>query len=242
MRLYRERARALAGALRRADQPAYVLAAAAAASADAARARQGRLGAPAAGGAAPPRLPAAVAPLAVPAPAPRPATPPPAAADAPRPAAVSAHARSRLDAQGRAHEALTEELAGMAAALKTNTLAMEGKVRDRGALLDSADAALERSAAGAREASARATAVHRRSRMNFCLALMILLAVGGGFAGMYIFIRTTSMLGYRAPRAVKAAPTPVPLPVPPPVAKRPPLPPPPAAAVPEEPPDAHAEL
>ncbi len=228
-----------------------MLAAAAAAADDAARARQGRLGAPAAGGAAPPRLPAAVAPLAVPAPAPRPATPPPAAADATRPDAVSAQARARLDAQGRVHEALTEELAGMAAALKTRTLAMEGKVQDRSALLDSADAALERSAAGAKEAGARATAVHRRSRMNFCLTLMILLAVGGGFAGMYIFIRTTSMLGYRAPRAVKTAPTPVPLPAPPPpVAKRPPPPPPPAAAVPEkppaaaaeEPPDAHAEL
>jgi hypothetical protein len=202
LRRYRHAARALADQLERADVPAFCRLAAAAAAAPPR--------APPGGGAPAPadrhRVPAAVAPVLVP------RLPPPAAAPPPRPVPVSDAARGRLAAQGQVQEVLTDELADMAAALKGSTLAMEGRVRERATLLDSTEEALERSLAGTKAAGAKAAAVHRRGRVNFCFTLLVMLIIGVGFAAMYLFIRVTSFTGYRSPRGAAPAPPPPPPP------------------------------
>lgn len=53
------------------------------------------------------------------------------------------NAASPLRAPTFAQEDLTDELAGMAAQLKSSTLAIEGRLRERGQLLDSTEAALD---------------------------------------------------------------------------------------------------
>lgn len=105
-------------------------------------------------------------------------------------------------------EALTDELADMASALRSNTLAMEGKVRERGTLLDSTEQALETSLAGTKASASKATALHRRGRINFCFTFLVLLIIGVGFAAMYMFIRVTSFVGYKAPRGQAPVPPP----------------------------------
>ena len=111
--------------------------------------------------------------------------------------ALSEAAKARIDAQGRAQEALTDELADLAAAMKSNTLAMEAKVKERGVLLNSAENALEKSAGDTKTAATKATAIHRRGRLNFCFTCLVLFIIGTGFAAMYLFIRITSITGYR---------------------------------------------
>jgi hypothetical protein len=81
-------------------------------------------------------------------------------------AALSAAAHARLERDRRTHDALTDDLVGLAASLKANTLAMEGKVRERGSLLDSAEAALERSMQATKQSAAKATEIHNRSAGN----------------------------------------------------------------------------
>lgn len=43
----------------------------------------------------------------------------------------------------------------------------------------------------------------RRSKRSFWFTLLVLLAMGGVFTGMYLFIHVTSFVGYRAPRIVR---------------------------------------
>lgn len=117
---------------------------------------------------------------------------------------------SRLQTQQQLHDDLTDELAGMAAQLKSNTLAIEGRLKERGQLLDSTEAALDTSLRKTRESKERATEIHRRGRANFCLTCLIMLVVGLTFAAMYMFIKVTRFAGYRA-----TAPLPVPMPSPP---------------------------
>ncbi|KAL4432858.1 hypothetical protein ABPG77_008184 [Micractinium sp. CCAP 211/92] len=117
---------------------------------------------------------------------------------------------SQLQTQQQLHEDLTDELAGMAARLKSNTLAIEGRLRERAQLLDSTEAALDTSLQKTRESKERATQIHRRGRANFCLTCLVMLIVGLTFAAMYVFIKFTRLAGYRA-----AAPQPVPTAAPP---------------------------
>lgn len=107
-------------------------------------------------------------------------------------------------------EGLTDELAGLAASLKTNTLAMEGKLRDRAALLDGTEAALDTSLQRTKASAAKATDIHKRGRTNLCLTCLIMMVIGLTFAGMYMFIRVTRFAGYKAARPAlqAAAPTP----------------------------------
>jgi len=122
-----------------------------------------------------------------------------------KPIALSNSAKARLASDSKAHEMLTDDLVGLASALKNNTLAMESKVRERGELVAGAEFALDRSVAGTKEAAARATAAHRRGRLNFCFTCLIMLIIGTGFAAMYIFIRITSFTGYKSSKAMKSA-------------------------------------
>ncbi|KAL4458035.1 hypothetical protein ABPG75_012900 [Micractinium tetrahymenae] len=112
---------------------------------------------------------------------------------------------SRLQTQQQLHEDLTDELAGMAARLKSNTLAIEGRLKEREQLLDSTETALDTSLRKTRESKERATQIHRRGRANFCLTCLIMLIVGLTFAAMYVFIKLTRFAGYRAAAPLPAA-------------------------------------
>ncbi|KAL6775752.1 hypothetical protein ACKKBG_A18355 [Auxenochlorella protothecoides x Auxenochlorella symbiontica] len=107
-----------------------------------------------------------------------------------------------LDSQAQLQDALTDELAVLAASLKSNTLAMEGRVRERGSLLDATETALDRSLVGVKASNLAATAIHRKRRMGFCLTLLALLGIVSAFVGMYLFIKLTSLAGYRAVKVV----------------------------------------
>ncbi|KFM23405.1 hypothetical protein F751_1101 [Auxenochlorella protothecoides] len=111
-----------------------------------------------------------------------------------------------LDSQAQLQDALTDELAVLAASLKSNTLAMEGRVRERGSLLDATETALDRSLVGVKASNLGATAIHRKCdrwrRMGFCLTLLALLGIVSAFVGMYLFIKLTSLAGYRAVKVV----------------------------------------
>ena len=123
-----------------------------------------------------------------------------------KPISLSAATQARIQAQGKTQENLTDELVDLAAGLKLNTLAMEAKVKERGTLLDSTEDALDRSATETKNAANKATQIHRRGRVNFCFTILVLLIIGVGFAGMYIFIRITSFTGYKASKATKLPP------------------------------------
>jgi len=123
-----------------------------------------------------------------------------------RPFAMSDAAKARLKAQGATQEALTDELVELAAAMKSNTLTMESKVKERGELLESTETALDKSLTHTKSAAARATAAHKRGRLNFCLTCLVLLIIAVGFVGMYLFIRITSFTGYKAAKIAANVP------------------------------------
>ena len=124
-----------------------------------------------------------------------------------KPIALSDTAKSKLNTQGRVQEFLTDELADLAAAMKSNTLAMEAKVKERGTLLDGTEAALDKSGAETKIAASRATVAHRRGRRNFCFTFLVLFIIGTAFVGMYLFIRITSITGYKAAKMARTAAT-----------------------------------
>lgn len=127
---------------------------------------------------------------------------------APRPFATSDAAKARLKAQEAAQEVLTDELVELAAAMKSNTLTMESKVKERGELLESTETALDKSLTHTKAAAARATAAHKRGRLNFCLTCLVILIISVGFVGMYLFIRITSFTGYKAAKITAHSPPP----------------------------------
>eukprot|EP00887_Chlorella_sp_A99_P001492 scaffold8.g1492.t1 len=130
-------------------------------------------------------------------------------------AAAAVAANARLRTQAHLQEGLTEELAGLAASLKSNTLAMEGKLRERGQLLEGAEAALDTSVAHTKASAGKATEIHRRSRLNLCMTCLIMMVIGLTFAGMYIFIRVTRFAGYKRLPVPAGTTMPPPVPVPP---------------------------
>jgi hypothetical protein len=113
---------------------------------------------------------------------------------------LSKAAADRLRTQQDLQDGLAEELLGMTAELKAGALAMQGALRQRGRLVDEAEAALDASAQGARLAARRAGEQYRRSRAGFCQTCLVLVAVACVFAGMIVWIKLTSMVGLGARR------------------------------------------
>lgn len=117
-----------------------------------------------------------------------------------KPVQLSDAAKKRIEMQQRLQDHLTDELADMASALKTNTKAVESKVRQREGLLDGTETALEKSAAATKAGVARATRAHRRGRTTLCFTCLVLMLLCAGFVSMYVFIRLTTFTGYKAVR------------------------------------------
>lgn len=108
---------------------------------------------------------------------------------------LSKEAAERLATQQALQDGLAEELLGMTAELKAGALAMQGALRQRGKLVDEAEAALDASAQGARMVARRAGEQYRRSRAGFCQTCLVMVVVACVFAGMIVWIKLTSMVG-----------------------------------------------
>jgi len=117
-----------------------------------------------------------------------------------QPISISDASKVRLQQQSGLQDSLAEELADMASALKNSTKAVESKVQERNALIDQTEYALDKSVQGTKSSVSGVQKARKSSRMNFCFTLMVLLALGVGFAGMYVFIRVTSFTGYKKER------------------------------------------
>lgn len=61
-----------------------------------------------------------------------------------------------------AQDAMIDEMADLAASLKSNVLGIEGSVKLRGKLLEDTETALERSAAGAKQSNQQAKVVRTK--------------------------------------------------------------------------------
>lgn len=106
-------------------------------------------------------------------------------------------ARGRIERQRNMQDTLTEELVGLAAGLKRNAAAMQTAVADRGRLLEDADLALERNLEGAKQSAKQSKVIYRKGSRSFWFILLVLFFASGVFVGMYMFIKVTSMAGYR---------------------------------------------
>jgi hypothetical protein len=107
--------------------------------------------------------------------------------------------KKQLEAQDRAQEALAEELVTMAGALKQNALLIQRKVDERGVIADETDASLNRSLLSAKEVAAKAGHHHRQGRgMSIWTTLGLLLLMMLVFSVLIVYIKTTSLLGYKA--------------------------------------------
>lgn len=125
-----------------------------------------------------------------------------------QPISVSEATKTRLHRQSELQDSLADELADMASALKESTKAVEAKVQERNAVIDSTESHLEKSVQGTKSSVAGVEKARKSSRMNLCFTLFVFLAMGLGFAGMYIFIRVTSFSGYKSSRTHAAPPPP----------------------------------
>lgn len=76
-----------------------------------------------------------------------------------------------------AQDMLTDELVGMAEGMKSNTLAMEGQLRQRATLLDDTEEAMEHSLQQARKGKQRAKEIHSRWALLLlrCTTMVVLL-------------------------------------------------------------------
>ncbi|KAI3435499.1 hypothetical protein D9Q98_001565 [Chlorella vulgaris] len=215
MQQYNAHVEALANQLEKAEVPAYCTITRASVALPQQQQQQQR--SPAVAGGAPAAMAPPVAVARTPQLPSRPAARLPPEPDIRRDAARKSDGGGRLQTQQQLHEDLTEELAGLAAQLKSSTQAIEGKLKERGQLLDGTEAALDTSLQKTRESKDKAAAVHKRGRANFCLTCLVMLIIGLLFAGMYLFIKMTRLAGYRA-----AAPMQPPAALPPPQSEPPP--------------------
>jgi hypothetical protein len=114
-----------------------------------------------------------------------------------RPITVSDAAKSRLKKEFLVQESLTDDLVDMASALKESTRGVHTKVQERDALLETTEHALDTSFQGTKESVSRVEKARKKSRMNFCFTMIVILSLVLGCAAMVVFIRVTSLVGYK---------------------------------------------
>jgi len=105
--------------------------------------------------------------------------------------------RDKLKAHEHLQEALTSELADMAAKLKEGVLSVQDAVRLRGELVDSTEVALDNSLANAKDVASKSKQQYKRAGSSFCFTCLVLLVVGAVFAAMAVYIKLTYFTGYR---------------------------------------------
>ncbi|KAK9839611.1 hypothetical protein WJX81_000780 [Elliptochloris bilobata] len=100
-----------------------------------------------------------------------------------------------IQRQQNLQDTLTDEMVGLAAGLKRNAAAMEGAVKERGRLLDSAETMLDGNLDATKRSVRESKVIRTRGARSLCMRLLVLFLVGVAFAGVYIFIKATSMAG-----------------------------------------------
>ena len=119
-----------------------------------------------------------------------------------QPISVSAATKSRLVKQQKQQEILTDDVVDLSSQLKESVKSLGAKVAVRNQLLDHAGAALETSVGATKMNVTSIEKTRRKMRMNMCFSVLALLAVMAALGGVLVFIRVTSMVGYRnTPRA-----------------------------------------
>ncbi|KAG1657261.1 hypothetical protein FOA52_010832 [Chlamydomonas sp. UWO 241] len=113
--------------------------------------------------------------------------------------ALGAAAKATLAHQQATHDALTDELVEMAAALKRSTLGVQEAVKRRGNLADAAEAHLDTSLVNARDVVKRSKEQYKRGSGTFWLTIGVVLIVSLVFTSMIVWIKFSYLLGYRAP-------------------------------------------
>jgi hypothetical protein len=119
-----------------------------------------------------------------------------------QPISVSAATKSRLDKQQQQQEILTDDVVDLSSQLKESVKGLGAKVAVRNQLLDQAGAALETSVGATQRNVTSIEKTRRKMRMNMCFSVLALLAMMAALGGVLVFIRVTSIVGYRnTPRA-----------------------------------------
>ena len=96
-----------------------------------------------------------------------------------------------------AHEALTSDLAELSSRLKHRMEDVSAAVAARDARLDTAHEAAASSLNATKTAVSRSASLYRSGWRTGCVQWILLLIVAGVFAGMFVFIRMTSLVGLK---------------------------------------------
>jgi len=111
---------------------------------------------------------------------------------------TSSEFASRMETQRNLQDDLLEDMAGLAEGLRDQTVAVEEHLKTRHGLVHAAEAGLTRSSATATANADLAGRVEQRSRSMTCYTLLVLFLVMAAFAALAVFIKVTSIAGYRA--------------------------------------------
>lgn len=107
-------------------------------------------------------------------------------------------AQAKLKMHDNLQENVSDDMVGLSSRLLANVRAMQGAVQAREGLLNQAETAQDASIINADYAVKTSKNVKNRGTIGLCIKLAILIAVGCTVPAMYIFIRSTYFLGYKA--------------------------------------------
>lgn len=110
---------------------------------------------------------------------------------------MSTETRSRLDLHHNLQEELASELLDMTSTMKESARKLGSAIRHRGQVLDEAEVALVASADNTAKSVAQVGQQFRQSSWGLCQVLMMLLVVSLVLVGMFVYIKTSYLLGYR---------------------------------------------
>eukprot|EP00891_Asterochloris_glomerata_P000015 jgi/Astpho2/15/fgenesh1_pg.00001_%23_9_t len=96
------------------------------------------------------------------------------------------------------HEDLTDDMAGLAASLKRNVMAINSAVKDREGLLRDTEELMEHNQQAASWNVTVSKHVKRRNAVELCMVIGVLMMVCGVSVAVYMQIKITSFLGYKA--------------------------------------------
>ncbi|KAL3154435.1 SNAP receptor use1 [Trebouxia sp. C0010 RCD-2024] len=116
----------------------------------------------------------------------------------PQDTALSKAAQAKLQMHENLQDSVSDDMVGLSGRLLANVRAMQGAVESREGLLNQAEAAQDVSATNASYAVKTSKNIKNRGAVGLCVKLAILVAVGCTVPAMYIFIRSTYFLGYKA--------------------------------------------
>lgn len=111
---------------------------------------------------------------------------------------LSRDAQRRLQTEEHLQEDLTDDMAGLAASLKRNVMAINSAVKDREGLLRDTEELMEHNQQAASWNVTVSKHVKRRNAVGLCMVIGVLMMVCGVSVAVYMQIKITSFLGYKA--------------------------------------------